>query len=550
LAVSSFETSHPRGRALLAAILAVGALALLLRAPVAGLPFERDEGEYAYLAWRWLEGDVPYLQGFDQKPPGVLAVYAALQAILGDSPRAIHWGAQLYTLGTLALLVTLGRRWFSLRVGAAGAALCALALAAPGTLGNAANVELFALLPLVGGVLAAARGADTGRLGPAVLAGVAGGAALAFKPVVLPIVAFAALLLLLRRPHAPAARARLAAGFAAGGLLVWLPLVAYFASRGALAALFDATVRFNLAYGSRVPLEAYPLTLRRGAADVLPLLGPMAALALLGPLLRLGRGRGAGTGRPEWRWGLGWLASSALAVSAGGHFRPHYFQLAVPPLALLAAAGLDEACGFLPGPRARRAALAAGVAAWLGAQVALDGWYFGPGDPAEKLTRLYGPNPFAAALPLAAFLAERSRQGDPVFVFGSEPELLVYAHRRQVGRYILAYHYLMGPPDDMRARQREVLAALETEPPRFVVAYFMPSSLLEHAGTPPDLRLGLAARIRREYRPVALIGPPVGPGTELVTEGPRLRRFEDGGPLAGRARRGQTVVWERRDDAA
>jgi hypothetical protein len=409
-------------------------------------------------------------------------------------------------------------------------------------------VELFALLPLVGGVLAAARGADAGRPGPAVLAGVAGGAALAFKPVVLPVVAFAALLLLFRRPHGPARRARLAAAFAAGGLLVWLPLVAYFTSRGALGALFDATVRFNLAYGSRVPLEAYPLTFRRAAVDVLPLLGPMAALALAGPLLRLARG--IEPGRAEWRWGLGWLASSALAVSAGGHFRPHYFQLAVPPLALLAAAGLDEACGFLPGPRARRAALAAGVAVWLVAQVALDGWYFRPGDPAAKLTRLYGPNPFAAALPLAAFLTERSGQGDPVFVFGSEPELLVYAHRRQVGRYILAYHYLMGPPDDMRARQREVLAALDAEPPRFVVAYFMPSSLLEHAGTPADLRLGLAARIRREYRPVALIGPPVGAGTELVTGGPRLRRFEDGGPLAGRARRGQTVVWERRDDAA
>ena len=59
-------TAAGGGRAALAAFALVALAALLLRAPVADLPFERDEGEYAYLAWRWLEGDIPDRDGFDQ----------------------------------------------------------------------------------------------------------------------------------------------------------------------------------------------------------------------------------------------------------------------------------------------------------------------------------------------------------------------------------------------------------------------------------------------------------------------------------------------------
>src|SRR2546423_10451642 len=94
----------------LAACLGVVAVALLLRWPLASIPLERDEGEYAYIAQRWLRGDVPYRDAFDQKPPGAFAAYAVTFGLLGESIGAIHWGTQLYTLGTLALVGLLGKR--------------------------------------------------------------------------------------------------------------------------------------------------------------------------------------------------------------------------------------------------------------------------------------------------------------------------------------------------------------------------------------------------------------------------------------------------------
>src|SRR5262249_42370580 len=54
-------------------LLLISGLALMLRWPIAAIPLERDEGEYAYIAQRWLAGEVPYKGSFDQKPPGVFA---------------------------------------------------------------------------------------------------------------------------------------------------------------------------------------------------------------------------------------------------------------------------------------------------------------------------------------------------------------------------------------------------------------------------------------------------------------------------------------------
>ena len=53
------------------------------------------------------------------------------------------------------------------------------------------------------------------------------------------------------------------------------------------------------------------------------------------------------------RWMWLWLLSAAVATAAGGYFRPHYFLLMVPPLALLASVGVVELVRALPVPTHR-----------------------------------------------------------------------------------------------------------------------------------------------------------------------------------------------------
>src|SRR6266542_3363292 len=62
-----------------------------LRAPLLPIPLERDEGEYAYIAWRLGHNELPYRDWFDQKPPAVFFIYWVALTLPFESIRAIHF---------------------------------------------------------------------------------------------------------------------------------------------------------------------------------------------------------------------------------------------------------------------------------------------------------------------------------------------------------------------------------------------------------------------------------------------------------------------------
>src|SRR4051812_17755163 len=251
-------TSPPprRRRTFWAGLAAVFALALLLRAPVAGLPLERDEGGYAYMGRQWLGGGLPYRDSFDLKPPGVFAVYAVLLRFLPPTPAALHWSAQVYTLGTLGLVALLGRRLFSPGAGLAAASFCAFLTVDRSVLGNAANTELFMLLPLTAGLLCTLAAAARTSLGLALAAGALAGAAVLFKQVAGANLAYFLLLLLLL---APRRRVLLGIVLLAGFALALAAAGGYFAAAGAWAEFYDCTLGYGFAYAAQTPLAEYPV---------------------------------------------------------------------------------------------------------------------------------------------------------------------------------------------------------------------------------------------------------------------------------------------------
>ena len=75
-----------RARIAAAALVALAcATFVAIRAPYLSVPLERDEGEYAYIAQRIGHGEIPYRDSFDQKPPGVFAVYWLALRLFGRS---------------------------------------------------------------------------------------------------------------------------------------------------------------------------------------------------------------------------------------------------------------------------------------------------------------------------------------------------------------------------------------------------------------------------------------------------------------------------------
>jgi hypothetical protein len=459
---------------------------------------ERDEGEYAYIAQRWLRGDVPYRDAFDQKPPGAFAVYATCFVLFGESIESIHWGVQLYTLLTLG-----GIAWIGRRVGGPGAGWVAAVLAAfmttdASVLGNAANTETIMILPLTAGLAVCLAAIDRDSAVLAGLSGVCGTLALLSKQVALPNVAWHGMLLLL----CARSRWRLALAYTAGGVLALAPVVGYFASVGALHEFWDCVVGHNLTYAQRVPLEWYPAMFFNTFQGVFRQWLPVFILAVMG-LRSLPGGQGVCAGR--WLL-LGWLAVSFAGVCAGGYFRHHYFIQIIPALAVAAGVGVAaDARRINPGrPGTAALVLAVAAVAW---GIALVPGYYLRGSPNDKCRWIYALNPFVEAIPAKNYIASNSAPDETVFVYGSEPEILFYANRRSASRYIFAYP-LMTPFPDTRDRQASVIRELNADPPRFIVTIStrLTSSFLDDNNTPTLLFDELIKMLFRDYQLVGTIG--------------------------------------------
>lgn len=539
--------------------------AILLRIPIAAIPLERDEGEYAYIAQRWMQGDLPYRDAFNQKLPGAFVAYAVIERVFGTTPSAIHWGTHIYTLGTLALLFVLGRRLSSTAGGLAASAFAAVMIADASVLGNAANTEVFMLLPLTGAMLAACLAVERDALGWAFGAGVLSAAALLCKQVALPNVAFYGLLMAV----ATRRRVNSALLFLLGVSCMLLPVVGYFALHGALYDFYDATIGHNLRYAAQRSLAAYPSILWRGGKPFLYTFWPLMLLAVA----QVGSGVWGVGGRVSVNGGrarhptphtphptprsrrptllvLAWFAASFLGTASGGYFEAHYFMQLIPPLAMLA--GMCVHAMNLPGltrlgARPARAVLVAAVIL-----VAILGkpWYYLPGDPDAKARRLYGNNPFVESAAVGRFLAAHSEPADTIFVLGSEPQILYYAERKSASRYIIAYP-LVTAFADARERQHVVIDELQRLRPRLIVTVFVDTSFGSGSpDAPTDLLETVWDTLQASYRFVAVVPFATDGSPHLVTGEEAQQLWARDPEWYGRRPWCSLAIWERKDTSA
>jgi len=184
---------------------------------------------------------------------------------------------------------------------------------------------------------------------------------------------------------------------------------------------------------------------------------------------------------------------------------------------VLAGMGVSRLADRLSAQLIRRAVAACLVIVPIGIGIVSNSWYYLPGDADAKSERLYLERLFAQSPAVGTFLAEQSTPEDPVFVLGSEPQILYYATRPSATRYIVVYP-LMGPFPDVRQRQLDVMDAVQRAAPRFIVTVFLPSSFSAGPGTPSDIFGGTLDLINRSYRLAAVVGAdPTGAADPVVS---------------------------------
>jgi len=514
--------------------LSIGLLVIAIRAPLMDLPLERDEGGYAYIAWRMTHGETPYLDWFDQKPPGIYAAYRVGLSIANDAVIGIRAIAAVFSAASSIALFFLVRALLGVGAGLMSALLLAFLSADPMIQGSIANTELFMLPGIIVAALLVLRAIEKKKAAAAasIAAGIAIGIAISFKQVAVLNIPFFLLVFGLR-VSGPDRWRRLAAFTAwmgVGVALIWCPIVIWLYLRGALGAAIDATFLHNLSYASAIPLSRRLELLVSYGAPLLPSQGvawALAALGLVGLACRRDRFAVLFLG--------GWAIVSAAGVSVSGHYFPHYFQQLLPAVAALAGAAMLIGRGS-PEPSRWRVALLGGLALVPLVWSALSFWTL---SPAAAIKGIYPHNSFEDMPAIAREIEAITETDDSVFLFATEPEILFYARRTSATRYIYLFPLFSRSPD-ARERQQGVIDALSSDPPAAMV--WLPNRMFFKEGVPQLITNWFRLFSSRRYRIHAFRINLEGGGMKL------LRVPEGGDPKAVlRGRRPTATIYVRND---
>ena len=302
-------------------------------------PTESDPHLFAYIGFQWRHGYIPYLEIWDNKPPGIFAVNALVFYLFPKSFTALAFVEALYNLGCIGTVYLLMRQ---LGGPVIVASLATASVSVASNLfyyqygGNFTEVYLLWPATLSMYFFSKASPAFQGRW--VLLAGFCSGVAALFKPIGLsPLLAQGTFVFLLWAVCRGVSGQQLlgsALANGAGALIAWLPFMIYFWAHNALGEFVDASLTYNLYYAA----ASYVTNLRRGI-DAMFNLQPLASVVVCVIVgagfyvsgctrVRHNRAPEEESRKALWFWwplALLWVVFDLAGALAGGRGYQHYF---------------------------------------------------------------------------------------------------------------------------------------------------------------------------------------------------------------------------------
>jgi hypothetical protein len=439
-------------------------------------PFGRDQGSYAYTAWAWLKGAMPYRDVYVFKPPGTIWVHALAQILFGHSMTAIRILDIGWSIATGLLLAGVTRRLFTNALAAPLAGVLYIFLYDNFNYWDTCQTDGWLNLPLVAAVfLITGVSAQTfphsrsrHNFGLLFAAGFLVGIAMAFKYTAAAMLAPIGVLLLADLRAFPRRFAAVISGVVAS-LVIWLGWIWL---GGAMNGFINSQVGLVPDY---IKLAGRSNSIWGGVGlFFIRLIKKYSLRFVLGALV-------AGIVSIIWRLCsrksderlaastvLAWLFAGAVACIAQNKFFPYHYLMMFPAAAMLGALAAGDLL-----LRLRRFGVFIGV---LAAVILLaispypDRWrtlgHIATGETSlTKHWNGYRNKSMSVSdnLTTAAYIASATKPEDRVFIWGFDPMVNFIARRMTVSRFLYNYPFAVnwGNP----SYKTELLAALEAAPP-------------------------------------------------------------------------------------
>jgi hypothetical protein len=318
------------------------------RAFTALTPSPADGQLFAYMGQEWLRGRLPYVDIWDFKPPGILALIALAFSHFPNTFKTLAFVEGIFIIGTIVTVYLIMRRCgapFLAAVLATLAAAIACNLKAFNEHGT--YTEIYLLWPATLSMYFFVRAGPRFQGKFIFLAGLFTGFATLFKQVGFsPLLAQGAFLafVAVRRQLSPAAVFRSVLTNLAGVFAAWAPFAGYFASHHALGAMVDACLVAPVMYRAG---GGHSILFR---LDILASkLQPLASLIIaagVGITLYFADIAKRSLNPPDaeektpdlqffWPLAFLWLFGDLCGSLAGGRGFAHYFLALVPSLSVV-----------------------------------------------------------------------------------------------------------------------------------------------------------------------------------------------------------------------
>ncbi|OGX19464.1 MAG: hypothetical protein A3K83_01685, partial [Omnitrophica WOR_2 bacterium RBG_13_44_8b] len=423
---------------------------LFIRLPFLSVPLERDEGVRAVIAEGMLEGGLPYRDFYTNKPPLIFFIYAFIFKTLGRTVEDIHFFMHLYTLISICALFILARAVSKDNLTSlVSAFFLSITTISPKVYGNAANLEIFMILPVMLSAIFAYKAVGKRALSFLFLSGFFAGIAFWIKQsgifdlfFILTFVSYETLIGKdISKPLYLKAISVVLAGFAA----ISLVMLYYFWSNN----IFDDAILWIFQVG--IPyVSRWHFSWRRFSVVTKPIFAENIMMYMLAVIALLNLRR-KGT-RIAVFLSL-WSIFLVLAVLPGFRFIQHYYIQVFPPVALLAGFGAAEVAAKIRRFRLRPLrVLSRVIVISLIAYFPLEANYdfifrYSPFHISKK-TYCTTYNPFVESLEIAEYIRRNTSESDPILVVGNEPQIYFYAKRKSATGHIGFFYIFQDFPLD------------------------------------------------------------------------------------------------------